>query len=61
MSSAEKGYIMGKRESRRMLGDLIISQMDIDGPVFYPDGCVEINWGISIHIPYHVNSKYFPG
>ncbi len=61
MEIAEMGYIMGKRESRRMLGDLIITQMDLDGPVSYPDGCVEINWGIDIHIPDPVNSKHFPG
>ena len=61
MEIAEMGYITGKRESRRMLGDLIITQMDLDGPVSYPDGCVEINWGIDIHIPDPVNSKHFPG
>jgi len=61
MEIAELGYIMGKRESRRMLGDIIITQMDLDGPVSYPDGCVEITWGIDIHIPDPLNSKYFSG
>ena len=58
---AELGYIMGKRESRRMLGDVIITQHDLDGQVDYPDGCVEINWGIDIHVPDPANSEHFPG
>jgi hypothetical protein len=58
---AELGYIMGKRESRRMLGDIILTQQDLDGQVEYPDGCVEINWGIDIHIPDPYISKFFPG
>lgn len=58
---AELGYIMGKRESRRMLGDVILTQQDLDGQVEYPDGCVEINWGIDIHVPDPIISKFFPG
>jgi hypothetical protein len=57
----ELGYIMGKRESRRMLGDVILSQFDLDGQINYPDGCVVIDWGIDIHIPNPTNSIYFPG
>lgn len=57
----ELGYIMGKRESRRMLGDIILTQQDLDGQVEYPDGCVEVNWGIDIHIPDPYISKFFPG
>jgi hypothetical protein len=58
---AELGYILGKRESRRMLGDVIISQLDLDGQVNYPDGCASTGWYIDIHIPHPENSVYFPG
>jgi hypothetical protein len=57
----ELGYIIGKRESRRLLGDLIISQHDLDNQVVYPDGCVAIDWGVDIHVADPVNSNYFPG
>ncbi len=58
---AEMGYIIGKRESRRMLGDLVISQHDLDKQTAYPDGCVAIDWCVDIHIADPVNSGYFPG
>jgi hypothetical protein len=58
---AELGYIIGKRESRRLLGDIIITQQDLDNQVEYPDGCVAIDWGVDIHIADPVNSKFFPG
>jgi hypothetical protein len=58
---AELGYIMGKRESRRLVGDLVITQHDLDNQVVYPDGCVAIDWGVDIHVPDPVNSKFFPG
>ncbi|HUX94896.1 MAG TPA: FAD-dependent oxidoreductase [Bacteroidales bacterium] len=58
---AELGYIIGKRESRRLLGDLIITQHDLDNQVVYPDGCVEVDWGVDIHVPDPVSTKYFPG
>ncbi|HOW39105.1 MAG TPA: FAD-dependent oxidoreductase [Bacteroidales bacterium] len=57
----ELGYIIGKRESRRLMGDLIITQYDLDNQIEYPDGCVAIDWGVDIHIADPENSKYFPG
>jgi hypothetical protein len=43
------GYISGKRESRRLLGDHILSQQDLHDDIIYPDGFVtltreDINW-----------------
>jgi hypothetical protein len=55
------GYVLGKRESRRLLGDIIYSQSDIDSGKYYPDACVSTRWGIDLHYPDPVNSKYFPG
>lgn len=53
------GYVLGKRESRRLLGDVIYNQMDIDNGNEYPDACVSTRWGIDLHYPDPENSKYF--
>ncbi len=54
-------YISGKRESRRMMGDHILTQQELQDHVIYPDGVVTTTWSIDLHFPDSVNSKYFPG
>jgi hypothetical protein len=54
-------YIGGKRESRRLIGDHILNQMDIQDGKFYPDGSVTATWTIDLHFPDPKNSKYFEG
>lgn len=54
-------YIGGKRESRRLIGDHILNQMDIQEGKFYPDGSVTATWTIDLHFPDKNNSKYFEG
>lgn len=54
-------YIGGKRESRRLIGDHILNQMDIQEGKFYPDGSVTATWTIDLHFPDAKNSKYFEG
>ncbi|GAB4009282.1 FAD-dependent oxidoreductase [Spirosoma migulaei] len=54
-------YIGGKRESRRLLGDHILTQMDIQEGKQYPDGTVTATWTIDLHFPDPKNSKYFEG
>jgi hypothetical protein len=44
-------YIAGKRESRRLLGDLILKQQDIEQRISYPDACVTTTWSIDLHYP----------
>ena len=44
-------YISGKRESRRLLGDVILTKEDVVGQVAYPDGCVPATWSIDLHLP----------
>ena len=46
-------YIGGKRESRRLLGDIILRQQDLVGPErkTFPDGCVTTTWTIDLHYP----------
>lgn len=44
-------YIGGKRESRRLLGDVILRQQDIVGGRSFPDACVTATWTIDLHYP----------
>jgi len=44
-------YVAGKRESRRLLGDLVLSQDDLVRGKTYPDGCVPSTWAIDLHLP----------
>jgi hypothetical protein len=54
-------YIGGKRESRRLLGDVILCQQDIERRRPYPDASVTTTWGIDLHYPAPENSRHFPG
>jgi hypothetical protein len=54
-------YIGGKRESRRLVGDYILRQSDLDSQKIYPDGTTSTSWTIDLHIPDTANSKLFPG
>ncbi len=55
------GFIGGKRESRRLLGDYILKQDDIDKNVSHEDASFTTSWSIDLHFPDSVNSKNFPG
>jgi len=44
-------YIGGKRESRRLLGDVILKQEDVTGQVDFPDKSVTTTWTIDLHYP----------
>jgi hypothetical protein len=51
-------YIAGKRESRRLLGDVVLTAEDLrDGTVF-EDGCFPCTWGIDTH---HPDTRYSEG
>ncbi|MGD8499185.1 MAG: FAD-dependent oxidoreductase, partial [Phycisphaerales bacterium] len=54
-------YIAGKRESRRLLGDVILQQQDIQRRKRFPDAFVTTTWSIDLHYPDPKNSKHFPG
>ena len=45
-------FIAGKRESRRLLGDVILSADDFRVGREYPDGAFPCSWGIDIHSPH---------
>ena len=54
-------YIGGKRESRRLLGDIILNENDIQNQISYPDESVTTTWPIDQHFPDETNSKFFKG
>lgn len=53
-------HVIGKRESRRLLGDVILTQNDIINRTAFPDSCVTTNWYFDLHYPHPENSQYFP-
>ena len=52
-------YVGGKRESRRLLGDVILRQQDVVEGKRFPDASVTATWSIDLHFP--VQSDQFPG
>jgi len=54
-------YVAGKRESRRLLGDYILKQDDIDKRVFHEDASFTTTWSIDLHTPDSINKVNFPG
>jgi hypothetical protein len=54
-------YVAGKRESRRLLGDLILKEQDIVNFVEYPDATASTSWSIDLHYPDPKNTAHFPG
>ncbi|HUU30785.1 MAG TPA: FAD-dependent oxidoreductase [Phycisphaerae bacterium] len=54
-------YISGKRESRRLLGDLILNKEDVTKPIEYEDGLAATGWKIDLHLPDPRYNKGFEG
>lgn len=44
-------YIGGPRESRRLMGDVVLTQDDVVKKREFPDGCVPTTWSIDLHYP----------
>ena len=53
-------YVGGTRESRQLLGDVILSREDIVAKKQYEDGCVPTTWDIDLHYPKEQYAKKFP-
>jgi hypothetical protein len=53
-------YIGGPRESRRLMGDVLLTQEDIVAKKDFPDGCVPSTWSIDLHYPKQQYAKKFP-
>jgi hypothetical protein len=54
-------FIGGKRESRRLMGDIILNQNDIQNQVRYNDASFTTTWSLDLHFPDPKNSQFFPG
>jgi hypothetical protein len=53
-------YVGGNRESRRLMGDVVLTREDIVSRREFPDGCVPTTWDIDLHVPREQFSKKFP-
>jgi len=53
--------IAGRRESRRLLGDLVLSETDLMNEVRYPDGTCLTTWSIDLHYPLLKSTTKFAG
>ena len=45
-------FIAGKRESRRLLGDVVLTGDDFRKGRVFPDGCFPCSWHIDLHTPH---------
>jgi len=53
-------FVGGPRESRRILGDVVLTQDDIVSKKEFPDGCVPSTWSIDLHYPKEEYAQKFP-
>jgi hypothetical protein len=54
-------YIGGKRESRRLRGDYVLTENDLVDRNILPDGTAPTSWTIDLHYPDPQNEKKFNG
>lgn len=47
-------YIGGKRESRRLMGDVVLREQDLTESTRYDDAAVTATWGIDLHYPHRI-------
>jgi hypothetical protein len=53
-------YVGGTRESRRIVGDVMLTHEDIVTKKDFPDGCVPSTWSIDLHFPRKEYAAKFP-
>ncbi len=53
-------FIGGPRESRQLLGDLVLTQEDVVTKREFKDGCVPSTWSIDLHYPKKQFAEKFP-
>ncbi|MDQ3623189.1 MAG: FAD-dependent oxidoreductase [Verrucomicrobiota bacterium] len=53
-------YIGGTRESRQILGDVLLTRDDIADKKLFPDGTVPTTWDIDLHYPKEQYAVKFP-
>ena len=52
-------YVAGKRESRRLLGDYVLSEQDIVKNMPHEDATFTTTWSIDLHYPDTINARNF--
>jgi len=52
-------YVAGKRESRRLLGDVIVTKEHVLGAKEWPDPAVPCTWSIDLHLATSSSAKHF--
>jgi hypothetical protein len=50
----------GTRETQQLLGDVVLSDKEIDDKKPFPDGCVLTTWSIDLHVPQEKYLKTSP-
>jgi hypothetical protein len=53
-------YVGGTRESRQIIGDVLLTREDIVDKKAFPDGTVPTTWDIDLHYPKEQYAKKFP-
>jgi len=54
-------YVSGMRESRRLLGDVLLTREDVVEGKACPDACVPTAWSLDLHYPNELFMKGFEG
>jgi len=54
-------HIAGKRESRRLLGDVVLTRQHLLSGHQFPDACVPLGWTMDLHLPDPRYEKGFEG
>ncbi|MCQ2165790.1 MAG: FAD-dependent oxidoreductase [Bacteroidales bacterium] len=54
-------HIAMKRESRRLLGDVVLNENDISSKKAFPDASFTTTWTMDVHSARKTNSQRFPG
>lgn len=54
-------YLLGKRESRRLMGDVVLTENDFLRNTAFPDAAVTTTWDIDLHFMHPKNHAQFPG
>ena len=53
-------YVGGTRESRQLIGDVLLTREEIVAKKEFPDGTVPTTWDIDLHYPKEQYAKKFP-
>lgn len=55
------GHLVGKRESRRLVGDVILNENHCINDQHWPDAVAYASWWLDLHSPGGINNKKAPG